>query len=172
MQSENRAFFWFLILFVLAMLEAISFYPSLPDQVAIHFTLNGKPNGWSSKTVFLIFETGLQLFMFLTFWGLGKLIPKLPNSAINLPHKEYWLAPERYNETMNSLQNLLYNIGSITFLLLIHVNYSVAQSNWHPSSHYESSFWIVLVVWLIVLFYVLYLGIRQFRLPKHTEINQ
>ncbi len=163
MNSSHR---WFFILFVVGILEVVYFYPSLPERVATHFALNGAPNGWSSKTTYLFFEFGLQLFMFLLFWGLAKWIPKFPNSAINLPHKEYWLAPERRDKTMRSMQKLMYDIGSVTFGLFVVVNYLVYKSNIQSSPHLGFSFAGIMVVWLILFFFIIIKGMIQFRVPK------
>jgi len=57
------------------------------------------PNGWMTKTQFFItFAVALLPALFIEFW-LHRKISKTPGARINLPNKEYWLAPERRAET-------------------------------------------------------------------------
>jgi hypothetical protein len=63
--------------------------------MASHFGASGVPNGWMTKTQFFI--TYALVFvpaLFIEFW-LHRKISKSPGARINLPNKEYWLAPER-----------------------------------------------------------------------------
>jgi len=169
MQSESRAFRWFIILFILGILEVIYFYPNLPTRVATHFALNGEPNGWSTKTAYLFFTIGMNVFMLLVFWGLAVLFPKMPESTMNIPHKEYWLAPERREQTIRDMQEMMYTIGSLTFGLLLFMHYIIYQENLHPSEYSEFSFWLVMGVWLVLLFYYIIRMMRRYRLPKEPD---
>ena len=46
---------------VLIAVEMIT-YPSLPDVIAVHFDLSGNPNGWSSKSSFILSYSLFALF--------------------------------------------------------------------------------------------------------------
>jgi uncharacterized membrane protein len=40
-------------IFVLTMLLVFSLYPQLPDRIAVHFDMQGNPNGWASRSSFI-----------------------------------------------------------------------------------------------------------------------
>ena len=85
---------------ILAMLHIGFYYPALPAQMASHFGPNGEANGYMTKLGFAAFYVVMMAFYAALFAGIGGLLKVLPVNSINLPHKEYWLAPER--KTANS----------------------------------------------------------------------
>lgn len=46
----------YLGLLLLAILQAAWYYPQLPEMVASHFGVSGKPDGWMSRQSFLLVE--------------------------------------------------------------------------------------------------------------------
>lgn len=44
---------------------AIYYYPLLPDTVASHFDIHGRPNGWMQKTIFYSVMIGSNVFIYL-----------------------------------------------------------------------------------------------------------
>ncbi|MDZ4742145.1 MAG: hypothetical protein SGI98_01850 [Verrucomicrobiota bacterium] len=76
----------------------------LPENIAIHFNLYGQATGnyatsYEFKVLFLSSVIGINFIIFLAFYS----VRFLPVSAVNLPNREYWLAPERKNQTMMNL---------------------------------------------------------------------
>jgi uncharacterized membrane protein len=70
-------------------------FPLLPDRLASHFNAAGTPNGWMSKTQFLwVYALVLIPALAIEFWVSRKIASK-SDAQLNLPHKEYWLAPKR-----------------------------------------------------------------------------
>jgi len=74
-----------------------------PDKVATHFNAGGIPNGWMTRsqhvTGMLVMGIGLSLFIV----GVFLLMRIAKGELINLPNREYWLAPERKAETLDDL---------------------------------------------------------------------
>ncbi|HEV2520818.1 MAG TPA: DUF1648 domain-containing protein [Candidatus Acidoferrales bacterium] len=92
-----RGLFFGVVLAAIA--QCVHDYPLLPDRVASHFAASGMPNGWMTKTQFLITYAALLLpALAVEFW-VPRRIAKKPDARLNLPNKEYWLAPERRAET-------------------------------------------------------------------------
>ena len=75
----------------------------LPDPVATHFDARGVPNGWMTRSgnnlFMLIFGLAFPLFIVVLSYAARF----LPSALINIPHREYWLAPEKRLETSNYL---------------------------------------------------------------------
>jgi uncharacterized membrane protein len=98
------AYFLMLLMGVLQWMRA---YRQLPDRMASHFDFYGRANGWQPKEAFF-----LVLAVVIVMTGvMGFLIPVViaaaPTEFINLPRKDYWLAPERREETLRFLRTRL-----------------------------------------------------------------
>jgi tRNA A-37 threonylcarbamoyl transferase component Bud32 len=78
---------------------------ALPERVATHFGFNGQPDGWMSRRAYLAFEYGFPALIAGLFAGLSALVRMLPAWCINIPRKDYWLAPERRALTGRLLRN-------------------------------------------------------------------
>jgi hypothetical protein len=130
-----RFIFGLLVLF--AVVHFWRLYAQLPDVVAAHFDSGGTPNGWQTKSVFFAFFAGaVAIAAFLTF-GIPAIFSKLPMSLINLPHREYWLAPERRAETLAFLDSSFAWFGCVVLLVVIDaVNYAIGR-NLHPGAQLD-----------------------------------
>ena len=63
---KNQTIFRELFLLLLAVLPVAYMlinWSSLPDQMAIHFELNGNPNDYGSKSIYIILPLGIYLLM-------------------------------------------------------------------------------------------------------------
>jgi hypothetical protein len=91
-------------------------FPLLPERMASHFGASGMPNGWMTKSQFLaVYAIMILPAVALEFW-LPRRIANNPG-RLNLPNKEYWLAPERRAETFGYLGAFFAWYGCV-FLLL------------------------------------------------------
>ncbi len=104
-----------------SIIQAAVYWPHLHEQVASHFGAGGQADGWMSKVTFVAFTVGLQIGIAVSMLGIGRLIGVLPNSMINIPNKEYWLAKERRTKTLRETIWMMDWIaaGTSVFLLLI-----------------------------------------------------
>jgi uncharacterized membrane protein len=149
----------FLLLLVVGTIDIIYYYPRLPETVASHFDASGKPDGWSTKKdlveVFIV-VTLSSAFLFL---GIALGLPKLPDSLINLPKKEYWLAPERRQETLSFISGYLLWFGIATLGLLICVMHQTFRANLSESRTLENvwffmgAYLVFLIIWVVGLLY-------------------
>lgn len=92
----------------------------LPDRVAIHFGTNGSADRWVSRTEAIVTSGVLVLGLALLFWGLGRWLPKLPMSMVNLPQasKQAWIEAGQEDLLRRSMADDLYAIGGMTMLLI------------------------------------------------------
>ena len=121
MNSRTFPIALFLLLCVACLAHGLYYYPRLPAEVAHQFGASGQPDAWGSKEHFLVVYLVTVAVMAATFLGLGLAMPKIPNSAINLPNKEYWLAPERRRQTLDyMLPRLLWAPDGLPVLRLQH----------------------------------------------------
>src|SRR5262245_39910913 len=67
----------------------------LPEQVASHFGVTGEANGWMGRSEYLIFMAAMGVGMALFIIAICFLSRFFPAWMVNLPRREYWLAPGR-----------------------------------------------------------------------------
>ena len=119
------------------------YLPRLPDRLATHFGNNGRPNGWMDRDTFRWFYWIMVLGVPIFFAGITALIRVLPPSLVNIPNREYWLAPERRRETLHRMVDLmsLLSAGTMAFLLLLfHATVRcVSERRDHPRGRYRLS---------------------------------
>src|SRR6266481_1810795 len=92
----------FAVLAVGAAIYFSTYYAQMPDVVASHF------NGRLAAVSVLIAIIG---------FGIPRIIASVPPQLINLPNKQYWLAPEHLAETMAFLNAYFAWFGCALFLI-------------------------------------------------------
>lgn len=163
----NKIRLLFALAIILGVIEAIYFYPRIPDRMAIHFNAAGTADGWGPKLRF--FETfGLIFNMIaLLFWGLPLLLRRVPDSMMNLPNKDYWLAPERRKQTLDRIVGQLLFFGAVTLLLLDGVLYLCLRANFADKPALSADWmWGLLIVFITINIFWIISMLRSFRLPK------
>lgn len=158
MNRRTIAITVFVLLTIACVAHALWYYPRLPEQVAHHFDASGQPDAWGSKLDFLISYLVTIGVTAVTFLGIGLLMPKLPDRAINLPNKNYWLAPEQRRQTMDSMLAALLWFGSLTMLLLLgifHQSFQVHLGRATRLNHVWDAmggYMVLATVWCVALF--------------------
>src|SRR5579862_4934933 len=104
MQGTREPRALFLLIVVCAVALAFRNYPLVPNQMASHFDIFGAANGWMSKPAFFAFYAAMIALAFAVEFFVPRSIARSSTSRINLPNKEYWLAPKQRNETLNYLK--------------------------------------------------------------------
>jgi uncharacterized membrane protein len=112
----------FAALLIFFMSEVVVLWPSLPERVATHFNTSGVPNGWSSRSG-LVRVLGLPVALFTALFVAAGWLDRIPARFMNLPRREYWLAPERREATYAALRDglrwfLLVTFATLGFVLL------------------------------------------------------
>ncbi|MFA6033441.1 MAG: DUF1648 domain-containing protein [Myxococcota bacterium] len=97
------------------------FWGLMPPMMASHFGAGGQPNGWMNKESFVaIYVMVLALLNVIPLIG-AIIIKKVPRSMINLPNKEYWLAPERIDRTAGMFMSYMevFSAGITAFMVFV-----------------------------------------------------
>jgi uncharacterized membrane protein len=119
----------FVFLVFVGFLQARKFPATMPPVLATHFGGSGAPNGWQTQSEFFILEIVLLGVCLLFAFGIPRLIGALPISLVNVPNKEYWLAPERREETLAFFRTQFAWFGCGFLAFLIVVNQLVFDAN-------------------------------------------
>ncbi len=140
-----------LILAVMAIFacQCVYFYPHLPERMATHFGPDGQPNGWMPKATFVITYGMTLFFVLLSCSGTAFLFRVVPSELINLPNKDYWLAPERKASTLATLEPYMLSMSAATGALMICIAQATFKANLTPDPSLGSGPWALLAVYLI-----------------------
>ena len=143
------------------------YLPLMPDPIASHFDGNGAPNGWMSPSGMVIFEGVLLCFIALVMLGSVRLIDRMPPSMINVPHRDYWLAPEHRAELSQIMMRHMLWLVCWAVALFIAINQLIFTANRDPSTPRLSPENTLLVVGLGLAAIAMWTStlLRQFRRP-------
>jgi hypothetical protein len=137
---------------------------SLPGVVASHFEADGYANGFTSRGAYvgmmLVLDAGLPaLLVTLTHFALGS-----PKARINLPNRDYWLAPERRDETVAFLRAHAARFAGVLMAFLCYVHWLVVRANEAQPARLSSS-WVNAGVAAFLVFAVIWtrMLLRRFR---------
>ncbi|HSI83844.1 MAG TPA: DUF1648 domain-containing protein [Candidatus Methylacidiphilales bacterium] len=152
-----------LALVVVSIVHIAVYYPALLAVVASHFDLNGKVNGTMSREAFVGVYAGVVAIMAVVFYGIGLLLPVLPNSSINMPHKDFWLAQERRSATLESVAAFLVWIGAATLLFIMATIHITIMFQLGQISNINILLYPMLAVYFVALTTWTLLFVRKFR---------
>jgi uncharacterized membrane protein len=139
----------FVLLVFLGFLQARNFAAAMPGVMATHFGASGSANGWQTKNQFFVVEIVMLGVCLLIGFGIPFIISKAPPSLINLPNKEFWLAPVRRDHTLAvfRIQMAWFACALLTFLVV--VNQLVFNANQSVPRHLNGAqFTIAMVTFL------------------------
>jgi hypothetical protein len=160
-----------LLLFVLVLAAAaasiLHFSQELPELVAVHFDAAGRANGFMTRTDcrdFMLASTlGVPLLIVLA----TTLLPRaLPVSLINLPHRDYWLAPERAHDSLVFLSEQGLWFGCLLVLFLAAVDGMLVKANAVSPPEFPSGPFIAMLILFFCAIGVWGMRmVRRFRAP-------
>ena len=156
--------FLYAFLFLACLLMKAYYYPQMPQRMASHFAADGSANGWQSRDAFFV----LMLLVTSTSAIVGFLAPRQiaakANARINLPHRDYWLAPERREQTMGYISAMMAWFACGILFVLISGTFLALRANLAPYHRFNSAAMLaVLGVFLAGLFGSLLGFVRHFR---------
>ena len=143
----------------LAVLQTVYYYPQMPEVIASHFDGLGAANAWSGKAGFFVLYLAIILLLVVVFiytpiWSMRR-----SRFGMKIPHPEYWLAPERIEQTKRFFRQQMAIMGVLHIALAIYVMQLAILANFEPEPRiHESIFWVlaiyfaVLILWLIYFF--------------------
>ena len=117
----SRRWLWLYlsVLAVAALLADVAwYYPQLPQQVPLHFNGAGQPDNWGTKHELLGVTLGGIAILVTLLMPSVYLMKVLPTSLFNMPHRDYWLAPERAAATRQMLMERMGWISCATLVLM------------------------------------------------------
>jgi uncharacterized membrane protein len=151
---------------VVAMIaQVLIFGPDLPDRMASHFDLNGNPDGWSSKSTFLILWIFLIIIINIWMPLTGIIIKKGPRWMISIPNKDYWFKSEqniaRLREIMDTVMGMIFFSVNLIFIYAFHYTYEI---NMNKTTSLE--FWPIFIPIVFVTIFPLIYLLKKLQIPS------
>lgn len=138
-----------LLLAAAGVLQLLHYYPLLPERMASHFDGTGRPDGFQSKDTFFALSASMLIVTVVLFGGLGALFRRIPPKWFNLPNRDYWLAPERREETIEGISGQMEWFGAASLALYLFVIQRVFETNRTSEPKLDSgSLFVILGIYL------------------------
>ena len=151
---------WILILlWILYGAMIVVTYDHWPPRVATHFDLQGNPNGWMSRNANVVVFAVLGVALPICMYGIFSLARFIPVRFVNLPRREYWLAPERLDATLRELRRQALWLGCLVVLFIAGLYVVTLLANQQNPAQLDSSlvlallggFLLGLAIWVVFL---------------------
>lgn len=140
----------FLAVLVAAGVFVVSTGSTLPARVASHFGASGQADSFMSRDGYvafmLVFVVGLPLVM----TGFMALVFRSGSASMNLPNRDYWLAPERRAQLVALLtaHGMRFGAGLAVFLSCVH--WLIVRANMqHPPQLDNDLMYVGLALFLL-----------------------
>jgi uncharacterized membrane protein len=139
---------------------------SLPIEVASHFGPGGAPNGFMTHKFYVRFMLGFVVLMPLLLNLVAEAVAYLPVKLVNIPNRQYWLAPERRAQAVDMLRGRMRLFAAMLAAFLCYVHWLVVRANASLPPVLDNGrfvtgigvFMFAVVVWIVALR-------RRFRAP-------
>lgn len=129
------------------------YYNRLPEEIASHFNVSGRADEWMNKSSYFLTYYLIMLSIAALFSVINIFINKIPEKMINLPNKKYWLDPDRKEESLNSIKNFIYWLGTLTIIFILLVFREVYIANLNRTYDLGNTMWIYLIILLAAVTY-------------------
>jgi hypothetical protein len=152
-----------LMVFSVTFVIYTSYY--LSGNVATHFDVNNQPDGWITRNAYLLLILSLLISIpTVISVGISMLSQKCPH-LINLPNRDYWLAPPRSKESLDFLAAHAYRLGRLVIVLMTGLHYVVLVANRSEPPALPQS-WLMAIVLGFVLALAMWVLALYRRFPK------
>jgi uncharacterized membrane protein len=164
----GRIFYIFVL--VICGFEMLRIWSIAPNQMAAHFNITGNPDRFVPKAEFFWFQIQTLLMVFLMSIPLQALFLFLPTNLINMPNRDYWLAPERRAKTMDTLSSFGATLFGV-ILLVVQAAFEISvYANLQTPIFFNARLMsTIMIISLIIIGLMLIQLMVYFRLPKSSR---
>ena len=121
----------------------------LPERLATHFDLDGQADGWMTRASHVRFIIGFGLGVPLFILFVGEVVTRLGGAGLNIPNRDYWLAPERRARTLAFAQRQLTWMACLLVIFFAIINHLILQANTQtPVRLAGGQFWLSMAIFI------------------------
>ena len=140
---------------------------SLPNVVASHFGPGGSANGFMPHAFYVRFMLAFVVLLPLLLSLVAGAVARLPVKLVNIPNRQYWLAPGRRAQAVDMLRGRMQLFAAMLAAFLCYVHWLVVRANQSQPPMLDNRrfvagmavFMFSLVIWIVALR-------RKFRPPE------
>jgi serine/threonine-protein kinase len=134
----------------------------LPARVASHFNAAGVPNGWMPRSAYTWSMVGMTLGMAALLLAAFGITRNVPNSMINLPNRDYWLAPERRQQSCDTIFRYGIWLAILVTLLFLAVHLFVVAANAAQPPNLSNAMWLIMGAFFLAVSLWTFFLLRHF----------
>lgn len=101
----------------------------LPVQVASHFGPGDRPNAWTPRDTYVAIMVAAATLLPLFLVALIAWLPRAFPGAVNIPNRDYWLAPERRERSLAALANFGWVFACLLTLFIVGVHWVIVAAH-------------------------------------------
>jgi serine/threonine-protein kinase len=138
----------------------------LPPVVPSHFGFDGRPDRWTPRDAYVVVMLLLAIGLPLLIVASMGTVRGIPVRWINLPNRDYWLAPSRREETYRTLRAFGCCVGVAVALFLTAMHVLIVTGTFareHASPN--TALFALLAVFLLCIVLMLVWLARRFARP-------
>jgi uncharacterized membrane protein len=160
MQQDARSFLILICLIVFAGVFIVYTSQILPDRVATHFGAGHEADGWMSRAGYVSFMLAFTLGIAGLLVFATSVLPARFPQWTNVPNRDYWLAPQRRDESLRYLAAHGRRLAYLVVMMMLGMHYTILIANQTqppglPGSIFTSilfSFVLALLWWIVRLY--------------------
>jgi len=152
-----------------AVIAVWSTWDELPSRMASHFDASGRPDGYMDRGAFFGQLAAVGGAVVLLLASVPALLRVVPSAALNIPHRDYWLAAERREQSLRRLGAACGWCAVATAVLLLLVVALTLQANLARTGLHMPTFLVGFGLYLASLTMVLIRLHRQFARPPDSQ---
>jgi hypothetical protein len=124
--------------------------PALPPTVATHFGGGGLADGWMTREGYRLFMLFFIVVLPLLIVAAVGWLPRVRPSWVNIPNRDYWLAPERQAETTGYLLGHACWLGVLMEALIAGIHYVLLAANAQSPPRLSTPLFVGLLVGFLI----------------------
>jgi hypothetical protein len=101
---------------------------NLPPEVASHFGTQGRANGFMTRGFYRVFMLAFAICLPLLLVAVMAWLPRVSGS-INIPNRDYWLAPAQREATLSTLATFACALGVAIVMFITGLHLLIIDAN-------------------------------------------
>jgi predicted Ser/Thr protein kinase len=130
----------------------------LPERPVSHFNMSGEANAWMNRSTYLMVSAAIPLIFVGMAWLASRSVWWWPG-VVNLPRRDYWLAPERLADTAALIFHRMLWLGCLQTIFFFRIHVMVLAANRASPPHLPSG---PFLVWIIAFLMMVMIWISFF----------
>ena len=138
----------------------------LPERVATHFAFDGRANGWRSRDAYAWMMGILALVLPFGVWLPAAWMARRWPNLVNVPFRDYWLAPARREATFARLEKMGIGMALLSAGILAALHVEVLEANRRtPAAAGDVMAWVT-GAFVVAIAAIIATTAWRFRVPK------